>query len=150
MTDGQMLFYGRFEYALDERGRLPLPPRFREALQEGAVLSQDFPHLCLLLYSREAFRQEAAQVTAVPRMHRRGRLLRWGLLSTSFDVELDKQSRVLIPPSLREYAGLSTKALVVGDGECLQIWSPESFADVWAGARAELQAAQESYEPRER
>lgn len=122
-----MLFLGTFDYAMDERGRVPLPPRYRDAFQPGIVLSQGSPDRCLRVYTEAAFEQQASEYTADSTLHRRGRDLRRAFFAHSHHAELDKQNRVLIPAPLRGYAQLGTKVLMIGVGECLEIWSPELF-----------------------
>ena len=73
-----MLFLGTFDYAMDERGRVPLPPRYREAFRTGIVLSQGSPDRCIFLHTMEAFERHARDVTARPALHRSGRVLRRG------------------------------------------------------------------------
>src|SRR5438128_4806388 len=109
---------------MDERGRLPLPPRYRDAFRDGAVLSEGVPDRCLHIYTAEAFDVRAKQFTAQSPMQRKGRLLRHSLFPRSHQVELDSQNRILVPAPLREYARLSGKVLVAGGGEWLEVWSP--------------------------
>ncbi len=145
-----MFFLGTFDYAMDERGRVPLPPRYRDAFREGIVLSQGSPNRCLRVYTRQAFEGQAAEFTAEPAMRRKGRVLRHALFPRSHEADLDKQSRVLIPASLREYAGLSGKVLVIGAGEWLEIWAPEEYEAETARVDEQLEDALESVETRSR
>ncbi len=145
-----MLFLGTFDYAMDERGRLPLPPRYRDAFREGIVLSQGSPDKCLRLYTEAAFTALASEYTAESALRRVGRDLRSVFFSRSVHAELDKQNRILIPAPLREYAGLSAKVLVVGAGEYLEIWSPASYEAEMDRVDGELAAMLESAEPRAR
>jgi len=142
-------FLGTFDYAMDERGRVPLPPRYRDVFREGIVLSQGSPDHCVRVHSRTSFTAQAMEFTAQSAMHRKGRDLRKALFPRSHFAELDKQNRVLIPGALREYAGLSAKVLVVGAGEWLEIWSPEAYAAEMARVDAELESTLESIETRQ-
>ena len=144
-----MLFLGTFDYAMDERGRVPLPPRYRDTFRDGVVLSQGAPDRCLRVYTSEAFGSQARQRMLVPAMRRRGAVLRRGLFPDSHDVELDKQNRVLIPAKLRDFAGLSGTVTVIGMGEYLEIWSPEHYAEEMARVDEELPAAMEPADARE-
>ena len=133
---------------MDERGRVPLPPKYRDAFREGIVLSQGSPNPCLRVYTQSSFDAQAAEWTAPSAMRRKGRDLR-KLFSRSFEVELDKQNRILIPAALRAYAGLEGKVLVIGTGECLEIWSPEAYTREMERVDADLEATLESIEARE-
>lgn len=145
-----MYFLGTFDYAMDERGRLPLPPRYRDAFREGIVLSQGSPDRCLRLYTPKGFNEHAALVTSVPALHRRGRVMRRGVFGGSFHAELDGQNRVLIPGPLRQYAGLSAKVRLVGAGEFFEVWATESYDEELARVEQELESTFESFEPRGR
>ena len=135
---------------MDERGRLPLPPRYRDVLRDGIVLSQGSPDRCLRLYTEPAFTALASEYTAETPLHQRGRDLRAVFFSRSLHAELDKQNRILIPAPLREYAGLSGKVLVIGAGEYLEIWSPASYAAVMERVDAQLATMLESADSRDR
>jgi MraZ protein len=142
-------FLGTFDYAMDERGRVPLPPRYRDAFREGIVLSQGSPDRCLRVYTVSAFNAQATEFTAQSSLHRRGRDLRKALFSRSHEAELDKQNRVLIPAALREYAGLSGKVLVVGAGEWVEIWAPEAYQAEMVRIEEQLERTLESIETRD-
>jgi MraZ protein len=108
------------------------------------VLSQGSPDRCLRVYTLDSFASEAAKTVAQPAQRRSGRVLRKSLFARSFDAELDKQNRLLIPAPMRAYARLSGKVLVVGAGECLEIWSPEEYEEEMTRVDAELEETLES------
>lgn len=145
-----MLFLGTYDYAMDERGRVPLPPPYRDAFKDGIVLSQGSPERCLRIYTMKAFETQAEEYTAESALRRKGRVLRKSFFSRSFKTELDKQNRVLIPAPLREFARLSGKVVVAGQAEFMEIWNPEIFAEELERVDAELEATLESLERRER
>lgn len=143
-----MYFLGTFDYAMDERGRVPLPPRHRDVFRTGIVLSQGSPDRCIRVYTLEAFETQSTQVTAISTMLGKGRDLRRMFFSKTHDTQLDPQSRVLIPGWMRDYAGLSGKVLVVGAGEWLEVWSPEAYEADIDRIAGSLQATMESIEER--
>lgn len=143
-----MYFLGRYEYAMDGRGRVPLPPRYRDVLVLGAVLSQGSPEPCLRLYTAESFEQQAALYTSEPATRRAGRITRHAFFARSFSVELDRQGRILVPGPLRVYAALEGNVVVVGAGEWLEIWNPERFEAEMAVVDDQLESTLESMEPR--
>src|SRR5918999_2640210 len=101
-----MLFLGRHDYSMDERGRVPMPPRFRGALMQGLILTQGAPDACVRVYPADGFEEQAALYMNEPVTTRTGRVLRRAFFSGAYQAELDAQGRVLIPPPLREFAGL--------------------------------------------
>lgn len=119
------LFLGTYEYAMDARGRVPVPPGYREVFTDGAVISQGSPNRCLRLFTVGGFEVEATHYTTRPSTKRAGRIARDGIFARSYPVSLDGQGRILIPAPLRAYAELDGNVVVVGAGEWLAIWSPE-------------------------
>ncbi len=144
-----MYFLGTFDYAMDERGRLPLPPRYRDAFRDGIVLSQGSPDRCLRAFTTEAFGSQASKLLAQSALHLKGRDLRTSFFSRTHSVELDKQNRILVPTPLREYAQLNGKVLVTGAGEYLEIWAPELFEARLREIDEHLEATLESIETRD-
>jgi len=142
-----MYFLGTYEYSMDERGRVPLPPRYRDAFLRGVVLSQGSPDPCLRAYTQESYEAQAALHTAEPSLRRRGRLIRRGFFPRSFPAELDRQGRVLVPPQLRRYAGLEGSVVVVGAGEWLEIWNPERLEAEMTTVDEQFEEMLESVEP---
>lgn len=145
-----MYFLGTFDYAMDERGRVPLPPRYRDAFREGIVLSQGSPDHCIRVSTQTSFKQQALAHTAESPLHRTGRDLRRVLFPRTYEVELDKQNRVLIPAPLREWARLTGKVLVLGIGEWVEIWSPEEYDAEMTRVDAQIETTMESIEIRDR
>lgn len=132
-------FLGRYEYAMDARGRVPVPPRYRDLFIKGAVLNQG-PDPCLRLFTAESFEQQAALYTSAPAIERGGRMTRHAFFANSFTVEPDRQGRILVPAPLRSYAALEGTVIVAGAGEWIELWSPERF-------ETEMSAAIDSQEP---
>ncbi len=122
-----MLFLGKHDYAMDERGRVPLPPRYREPLMQGIILTQGTPDHCIRAYPVEAFEQQASLYTNEPGTTRTGRVHRRAFFSAAYQSELDRQGRVLIPPVLRQWANLEGPVAVVGIGEGIEIWNASDF-----------------------
>jgi MraZ protein len=119
-----LAFRGTFDHSLDNRGRMAVPARYRDAFADGGVITQG-PDGCLELYTAEDFDRTAEDMTQEPANHQRGRRLRRALYGRSSEVELDGQGRVLISARFREAAQLTGQALLIGRRECLEIWSPE-------------------------
>lgn len=113
---------------MDERGRVPVPPRYRESFLKGAVLNQG-PDACLRLFTEESFQQQAELYTSEPANQRDARVNRHSFFANSFSVEPDKQGRILIPAKARDHAGLDGAVVVSGAGEWLEIWNPERFEE---------------------
>jgi MraZ protein len=124
-----MYFTGVYEYSMDDRGRIPLPPRFRRDLQDGVVLTQGTPDRCLRVYSNAKFEEMAALIQAEPATTEAGRVGRRVFFSGSHTTELDGQGRVLVPPTMRRWAGLAGEVVVTGSGDWMEIWAAGDFSD---------------------
>ncbi|MBI4289581.1 MAG: division/cell wall cluster transcriptional repressor MraZ [Chloroflexi bacterium] len=120
MTPG---FLGTHEYRVDAKGRIPLPPAFRERLlAEGGVLSPGREN-CIVIYATGEWDRRTEQLNAKPddlfevREDLRARN------AFSYPLEIDKQNRITLPPSLRQHAGIQDEAIVTGCGKYVEIWN---------------------------
>lgn len=127
------MFLGRFEHNLDTKGRLALPARYRDRLDEGVVVTRGFDP-CLLIYPMAAWEPLAERVSALSIGDSDVRRLRRMLFAEATDLTLDRQGRILIPSELRDYAGIEREAIVVGMHTFIEVWSP----DEWASQRDAL------------
>lgn len=133
-----MLFRGVSAVNLDAKGRMALPVRFREVLRgacEGhVVITIDMDERCLLLYPLPVWEEIQAQLESLPNVNREARRIQRLLIGHATDADLDGSGRVLVPPMLREYAELSKKLVLIGQGRKLEIWAEELWTerrDAW-------------------
>ncbi len=122
------MFLGSYQHNLDEKGRLMIPARFRETLDGGAYITQGFDR-CLMVMTGEYFRQVIDQLNTISLTDPNARLLRRMILGNAFQVDIDKVGRVLVPQMLREFAGLNGEAIVAGQGEYFEVWSPAAWGE---------------------
>lgn len=140
------MFLGEFEHTIDDKGRVAVPARFREALNEGLVLTRGFEH-CLQAFPRPVWQALAQRISALSLGNEEARNVRRLLFSGAAEVELDRQGRILIPHNLREYAGLHDQVVIAGLNTHFEIWAHEGWhrvldtLDTSAGAIAEHLAA---------
>ncbi len=125
------MFLGQYRHSLDEKGRLTIPARFRELLVDGAFITQGFDR-CLMVMTTEYFRQVYERINAMNLADPTARLLRRLILSNAYPVETDKVGRILVPQRLREAVGLDSEAVIAGQGEYFEIWSPPSWDEQMA------------------
>ena len=139
---GQVTFYGTFEHSVDARGRIAVPARYRHAFERGAVLRSSADG-CIEMYTLEGFEAEVELRLGEQRSTREvgGRRIRRAFLPGAFDVELDRQGRVLVPQGLRGDCGLEDRAVIVGCGDYVEIWQPERWASEADAVRVEQPAA---------
>lgn len=121
-----MLFLGTHTPRLDDKGRMFLPAKFRGRLEDGLVITRG-QERCLYVYPRAEFEAIAAQWQASPTTSKPVRDYQRVLLSGASDESPDKQGRIVIPPMLRQYAGLRTECTVIGAGNRVEIWDTEAW-----------------------
>ena len=122
-----MPFRGNFEYALDDRGRVAIPAKYRDEFPKDKAVITPSPEGCLRVFPEAAFQQMSDDFAATPATTPEGRRLRRLFDGRAYDVELDRQGRILIPAPLRTQAGLNGAVVLAGNRECLEIWDPEAY-----------------------
>jgi MraZ protein len=120
------MFLGQFQHAFDEKGRLMIPARYRDELEGGAYITQGFDR-CLMVMTGIYFKQVYDSLSSMNLADPSTRLLRRLILSNAYPIEADKVGRVLVPQNLRQFAGLSGEAIVAGQGEYFEVWTPEAW-----------------------
>lgn len=130
-----MSFRGRFDYVLDGRFRLPLPPRYRDRFEKGAVLVTGVEP-CVLVYTVDGFDEAEARARAIPDETDSGREALRDFFANAFDTDRDNQGRILIPEKLRSHASLEKAVALVGVGDYLEIWDREEWESREASRKA--------------
>jgi MraZ protein len=120
------MFLGQFRHNLDDKGRLTIPAVFRDSVGQGAFISQGFDRN-LMVMTAAYFQQVYERINAMSITDPSARLLRRLLLSSAYQVEVDKAGRILLPQHLRQFLGLDGEAMVIGQGEYFEIWSPADW-----------------------
>jgi MraZ protein len=120
-------FAGSEQHALDHKGRLIVPARFRERLGSQFILTIAAPDPCLALYPMATWVEFCGRLESIPRKddaYRRS--LRW-LFAHSEEVGCDAQGRVVVPVLLRSYAGIERQVVSVGLLTRVEIWAKERY-----------------------
>lgn len=120
------MFLGQYRHSIDAKGRLTVPARFRELLDEGAIVTQGFERNLIVL-PEAGFNSMAAQVDKKSLTDPTARDLRRLLYASADRVTPDSNGRILIPGFLRERNALDGEAVLVGVGGHFEIWTPEEW-----------------------
>ena len=120
-----MQLTGEYQHSLDSKGRVNFPFRLREILGDSFMLAKGLGDDCLAVYSLDAWEVLSDKINQLP-LSKAKRLQRF-LFSGAVLAEPDKQGRILIPQSLREYAGLTKEMMIIGAGERAEIWDLEKW-----------------------
>lgn len=135
------MFRGENKITLDPKGRLAVPTRYRESIVSDAagqlVVTIDHRDRCLLIYMQQDWEDIQRKLTKLPALNPMARDLQRLMIGHATDIELDSHGRVLIPPNLREYAGLNRDVVLSGQGTRFELWDEV----LWVAQReAALQA----------
>ena len=118
------MFVGEYEYKIDNKGRLPLPPKFRKEIEDGIVLTLSADN-CITAYNRADWvRLAASQAPTGFFMNEKERQLNRFIFGNAHEVVIDNQGRIALPTILREKCGLSDTAVVTGMNNSFEIWNP--------------------------
>ncbi len=120
------MFLGTHTPRLDDKGRLFLPARFRDELQEGLVITKGQDR-CLYVWTRSGFEELTFRVRGTSFTDKRSRDFLRILFSGASEEIPDKQGRITIPPVLREYARLGRDCVVIGAMDRVEIWDAGSW-----------------------
>ncbi len=130
---------GVTQVSLDPKGRFAVPQRYRETLADGSgagtrlVMTAD-PSRCLLLYPLTAWEPIQEKLMGLSSFNATTRALQRLLVGHADDVDMDATGRLLIPPSLRQYAGLDKRIVLVGQGNRFEIWDEACWDALTAAA----------------
>ena len=116
------MFYGEFDYKIDDKGRVPIPPKFRNALKDGIVLTPG-QEKCITAYTLPEWNKLSASLTGGTLSRSKMRRLSRAIFSTAFNTQIDNQGRIAIPAPLREHAGIEDEVVVTGANTYLEIWN---------------------------
>ncbi|MDX1755756.1 MAG: division/cell wall cluster transcriptional repressor MraZ [Marinobacter sp.] len=125
-------FLGSHAINMDAKGRMAIPAKLREELAQlcgsRIVLTASADEeRCLLIYPEPQWKQVEEQLNGLPTMKKAVRRLQRIMLGYATPLELDSAGRVLVPPTLRNFAGLEKKLMLVGQGKKLELWSEERW-----------------------
>jgi MraZ protein len=119
------MFRGATRVTLDDKGRMVLPTRQRQRAferGEGRIVVTVDRDGCLLIYPLPDWEQIERKLMSLPTLNERARRLQRLMVGHATEVELDGQGRLLVPPELREFAALSRHAMLIGQGNRLELW----------------------------
>ena len=126
------LFKGIHNLSLDSKGRLGIPVKYRDniiGLVKGAmVITIDTEEKCLLLYPSNFWSKIQDKISKLPSFNKNARRIQRLLVGQAEDIDVDSNGRILISKPLREYASLSKKVILIGQGEKFEIWDQGTWS----------------------
>lgn len=120
------MFLGEYSHSIDTKNRLIVPAKFREELGENFVVTKGLDG-CLYIYPPKEWEDFEEKLSSLPMGKSDIRKMVRFFLSSASQAEFDKQGRILIPATHREYAGLDKEVIFAGVGKKIEIWSKEKW-----------------------
>jgi MraZ protein len=121
-----MRLTGTFDYVLDDRNRVPIPPAYRSAFEEGGYIATG-TEPCLVLHTLESFNRASEIIEAIPEETQEGEDARRDFYGKVWPLQKDAQGRVTIREDLAKFAGLTKDVKVVGVGRRMEVWDSATF-----------------------
>lgn len=127
------MLLGEYLHTLDDKGRLIIPAKFRADLAAGLVVTRGFDQN-LIAFPMHEWETVAAGIMQRPLSDRIHRDFRRRVFSSATDLVPDRQGRILLPPNLREFAGIDNDVVIAGMYNHIEIWS----SAVWTVVRESI------------
>ena len=121
------MLIGEYQHSLDTKGRVNFPAKLREDLGESFILSKGLGDECLFVYSNEEWDKLTQKLNNLPLS--KARALQRFLFAGATQVQPDKQGRILVPQTLREFAGLNKDVVLTGNLTRIEVWSKEKWLE---------------------
>ena len=135
------MFRGRYEHSIDNKGRISIPSKFRETLAkkyDDRLIITNFDH-CLVAFPQEEWTQLEQKVGSFSLVRKETSAFLRFFYSSAIDCVIDKQGRLLIPQTLRDYASLQKEVILVGEGKRIEIFAKERWEE-------EVRKAEENFD----
>ena len=139
------MFFGEFEYKLDQKGRVPIPPKFIRDLKEGIILMPGIEK-CILAYPLLEWKKLASTLTTGSLTPLKLRKLNRAMFATAFSVTYDGARRIVLPTSLREHAEIVEEVIIAGANTYFEIWNPVYWEEEKANSQEQAWQIIESLE----
>lgn len=144
---GWQMFLGEFEYKVDEKGRVPVPPKYRTELKAGVVLTAGVES-CITAYTVSEWKKMSENLTSSIPSRSKLRRLNRALFASAYSINLDGQGRIALPVSLRLHTGIEEEVIIAGANNYFELWGKQQWEEEKAIAREQAWQITESLEDR--
>jgi MraZ protein len=135
---------GEFKYSLDEKGRLMIPARMRSEIVGNVLIITRGVEKCIWLFSPEEWKRISQDMMlSTSLFHEKARLIQRRIVAPAQEIEIDKSGRIIIPQTLREYAGLKKESIFLGMLKYMEIWDEENYLSYWNDNESKFRDATE-------
>ena len=142
------MFFGEFEYKIDEKGRIPIPPKFRRELGKEEVVLTSGVENCITAYPLSEWTKLADTLTRGPVPRNKLRRLNRAIFAAAFSLIIDGQGRISLPATLRQKAGIKDEVIVAGANNYFELWNKEQWESEKADSQEQAWQIIESLENR--
>lgn len=125
---GNVMFIGEYNHTIDKKGRVIIPSKFREKLEETFIMTKGLDN-CLFVYPMEEWHILENKLKQLPLTRKDARAFVRFFFSGATECQLDKQGRILIPANLRKHAKLYKDTIIIGVSNRVEIWSQEEWTE---------------------
>ena len=122
------MFMGEYNHTVDTKGRLIIPSKFREQLGEEFIVTKGLDG-CLFVFPQDEWRAFEEKLRTLPLTQKGARQFTRFFVAGATPCELDKQGRILLPATLREFAGLDKDVVLAGMLNRIEIWSKDKWTE---------------------
>lgn len=120
------MFMGEYNHTIDIKGRLIIPSKFRDILGDTFVITKGLDG-CLFVYDNNEWKAFEEKLKSLPLTNKDARQFVRFFLAGAAEVEVDKQGRILVPSTLRDFAEMEKDVVLVGVASRIEIWSKERW-----------------------
>lgn len=120
------MFIGEYRHTLDSKNRMSLPAKFRKDLGKSVVVTRGLDK-CLFVYPKKAWEHEAARIAQYSSGSAAGRGLSRLMLAGASEADVDSAGRILVPDYLKTFASLTTKTVLAGVSDRVEIWDEQAW-----------------------
>ena|SRR3990167_1052686 len=141
------MFYGEYLHALDKKGRLILPAKFRDAAKthyiEKFFLTRGLDS-CLFMFADDEWKAQESKFKAMPFTKAQSRKFNRLYFSGAIDIEFDKQGRMLIPKYLKDFAGIRHEVMIIGVANRIEIWDADKWKEFYNSEKGSFEKISEN------
>ena len=126
------MFRGVTKLSLDSKGRVAIPKKYRDGVMSscgGHLIITADPSKCLLIYPLPSWEPIEQKLNGLPSFNEELRSIQRLMIGNACDVEMDGAGRVLVPPLLREFAGLVKDVVMAGQGAKFELWNEKDWSN---------------------
>ncbi len=138
MTISENTFIGEYKYALDSKGRINIPSKFRQCLsldnQETFIISRGLDS-CIYVYPLVVWQEIEENIRKLSSISKTNRLFIRDIVRYASPTKYDKQGRISLTQSLINYSMLKKEILIIGVVNKIEIWNPDILVDLEKDSR---------------